>query len=403
MDRKAKMSTPAPDCFITVKKFTHMKKIYYLLALLALAFTACQKQPVVEPTSPLTKTADLTFTLAAADYQLLPKSAYPYTSLTFNTATDANNYIPVILAAKWPLVNNKSTATVTYTLAPPPASIQAAAIQIPDTLYSDVTYTVTSADYFAVTGNHYGDFAASDVLKFLAYKYPSAVANQLAVITYVLYTGTDNTVTNSFLFLNGAWIKIYQVTPAQYTLAGEGKYDQFTGSDASKLVGYFNFFLKNDFTIAVAVKAGDVEYVSYSYYGGKAYQRVMGLTYDGANYVTLPPATQATQPFLKTNGTWAAVLPVPTFTHPLTSADITLIVNSTAGTAAERTNLGKYGDFSSWLPSELDAAFIVVLTADYPTPVTGDNYNIVYLNYTGGADVPTTITFVWNGTAWAAK
>jgi hypothetical protein len=127
----------------------------------------------------------------------------------------------------------------------------------------------------------------------------------------------------------------------------------------------------------------------------------LALTYDGSNWGII--TTTATGSFLKKNGAWEAVLPVPTITHPLTSADITLIVNSTAGTSAERTNLGKYGDFSNWATADLDAAFILVLTNDYPTPVVGDNYNVVYQNYVGGADVPTTITFNWSGTAWAPK
>ena len=372
-----------------------MKKIYYLLVLAVMSFTACQKQPYITPTTPLTKAAAFTFTLAPADYQLLPKTSYPYTSFSFNSTTDADNFIPMILAAKEsPFLNDGSTATVGYTLAP-------ANLKVADSLYADVFYKVTSADYTA-TGSKYGDYEPSDVLGFLAYKYPNAVANQLAVISFTLYSGgVDQPAVNSYLFLGGAWIQIYQISPAQYTQAGEGKYDQFTAADLSKMPGEFNFFLKNDFSIADTAKAGDVEYVSYSYYASGDYQKVFALTYDGSNWGAVN--TQATGSFLKKSGTWSAVLPVPTITHTLTSADITLITNSTAGTSAERTNLGKYGDFSNWSASDLDAAFIVVLTADYPTPATGDNYNVVYLNYTGGADVPTTITFVWSGTAWAAK
>jgi len=375
-----------------------MKKIYYLLALLTMAFTACQKQPVV-PVSSLTKTAALTFTLAPADYQLLPSTAYPYLSFSFNSTADADNYIPMILNAKESAqLNNGSTASVTYTLTPP-----AATVQIPDTLYKDVSYTVTSADFFAVTGNHYGDFTAANVLAFLAYKYPTPAANQLAVISYTLYTTADNSVVNSFLYLNGAWIKIYQVTPAQYTQAGEGKYDEFEAADLSKLTGDFNFFLKNDITIADTVKANDVEYISYNYYATTDYQKVMALTYDGTNFVTTLNATQQTGSFLKSNGTWAAVLPIPTIYHTLTAADITLIAASSFGTSAERTNLSSYGDFSSWATADLDNAFILVLTTDYPNPIQKENYVITYKNYTGGADVPTNVTFQYNGTAWVVQ
>jgi hypothetical protein len=375
-----------------------MKKIYYyLLAALTMGLSACQKQPIV-PLNPLTKTATMEFTLAPADYQLLPNTTYPYTSYSFNSITDADLYIPMILNVKESAqLNNGSTAAVTYTIAP-------ASLKVADSLYSDVTYTVTKADYKAVTGNTYGDFSAADVLNFLAYKYPTPVANQLAVISYTLYTGTDNSVVTSFLYLNGAWVKIYQVTPAQYTATGEGKYDQFQASDLSKLAGYFNFFLKNDITIADTARANDVEYVSYAYYANSiAYQKVLALTYDGNNWGAI--STTATGSFLKSNGTWAAVLPVPTVNHTLTKADITLIAASTTTGASSSllSNLGQYGDFeTSWTPAELDAAFILVLTADYPTPKTGTNYVITYLLYTGGADVPTQLTFQWSGTAWAA-
>lgn len=144
-----------------------------------------------------------------------------------------------------------------------------------------------------------------------------------------------------------------------------------------------------------------MEYVSYSYYASGNYQKVLALTYDGSNWGAV--SQQATGSFIKKNGAWVAVLPIPTITHTLTSADVTLIANSTFGTSAQRTNLAKYGDFSSWAAADLDNAFILVLTTDYPNPVVGDNYNVVYLNYTGGADVPTTITFKWSGTAWAAQ
>jgi hypothetical protein len=373
-----------------------MKKIYYFLALAALAFSACQKQPYVTPNSLVkSQKENLVFTLAAADYQLLPSASYPYTSNNFNSTADADNFIPMILAAKEPsYVANGSTAVVTYTLAAP-------TITLADSVYSDLAYTLVNADYVA-GGSKYGDFSATEVLTWLPIKYPNPVPNQLAILTYVLYTGTDNTVTNSFLYLNGAWEQIYQVSNAQYAEVGDGKYDQFTTADLPKLAGYFNFFLKNDITIADTAKAGDVEYVSYNHYvsGTKDYQDAMALTYDGSNWGII--TTQGTGNFLKSNGAWAAVLPKPTITHTLTAADIALIVNSTVSTAANRTNLGKYGDFSDWSTADLDAAMILVLTADYTSPAQNTNYNVIYLNYTGGSDVPTTLTFSWSGTAWVA-
>jgi hypothetical protein len=375
-----------------------MKKIYYLLAFAALAFTACQKQPNVAPTTPLVKTQKeaLTLTLAPADYQLLPATAYPSTSNNFNTVTDANNFIPQILAAKEPAyVANGSTAVVSYTLAAP-------TISVADSLYSDLTYTLVNSDYVA-GGSKYGDFSLTELLNWLAIKYPTPVANQEAIITYVLYTGTDNTVTQAFLYTNGAWKQIYLISNAQYAQVGDGKYDEFTTADLPKLPGYFNFFLKNEISIADTIKAGDVTYVSYNHYvsGSKDYQDVMALTYNGSNWGVI--TTQGTSNFLKSNGAWAAVLPEPVITHTLTAADITLIVNSSIGTSAQRNNLNQYGDFSSWAAADLNSAMILVLTADYTSPAQNTIYNVVYLNYTGGSDIPTTLSFTWNGTAWVAQ
>lgn len=366
-----------------------MKKIYYLSALIALAFTACQKQPII-PVGAYTKA--MTFTLAATDYQLLPSSAYPSKSLSFNSYTDANTYIPQILTAKEPQLGNGSTANVTFTIG------AIASVTVADSVYSHVTYTVTSADYVAVTGNNYGDFSASDVLSFLAYKYPNPVANQLAVISYVLYTGTDNAVVNSFLYLNGTWMKIYQVSPAQYAAVGDGAYNNFSAGEQSNLPGYFNAFLKADISIMDTAKVNDVEYISYQIYAGKTYQKVYTLRYDGNNWVQ-PFSTTGTLAFAKTNGAWIGN---QTVYYTLTAADTKLIAASTVGTVAERTNLGKYGDFSSWPAADLDSALILVLTTDFPNPKVNVDYKVTYLNYTGGSDIPTVVTFQYNGTAWAA-
>jgi len=88
-----------------------MKKIYYLLAFVALAFTACQKQPYI---TPATYTKAMTLTLAHSDYLLLPTTAYPYKTFTFDSPDDANKYIPMILNARDPQLGDGSTASVTY-------------------------------------------------------------------------------------------------------------------------------------------------------------------------------------------------------------------------------------------------------------------------------------------------
>lgn len=377
-----------------------MKKIFYVFAFVAAAFTACQKQPIVPLYPAVAKIQTLNITLAPSDYALLPSTAYPSKTLSFDNATDAQNYIPTILNAEYPskIAADNSTAVVTYT--------QSALYFKPaaDSLYADVAYTLTPADYLLLPGNTYTDFSIAQVLKWLPYKYPNPVANQLALLTFTPYPATL-TPPYSFLYLNGAWKQIYTITPAEYTAVGLGKYDQFTSANDATLPSILSALVKTDITVQDTIKAGDIEYISFNYYAstGKAYQRVMPLQYDGSNYVAPKTSVAAPLNFIKKNGTWSYVQPLPVISYTLKPADITLIANSNISTSSNRSNLASYGDFGGWAAADLDSAMILVLTADFKTPQQNTNYEVTYLNYTGGTDVPTILTFQWDGTKWVAQ
>lgn len=375
-----------------------MKKVFYLLALVTIAFTACQKQPVVPTFTAPVAPSTLTITLAPADYALLPSTNYASKSLSFDDVTDASTSIPVILNSKYAVSGDGSTAAVTYT--------QSALYFKPaaDSLYADVAYTLTADDYLLLPGNKYNDFSLSQVLQWLPYKYTTPVNNQLALLTFTPYPATL-TPPYSFLYLNNKWKQIYTITPAEYSAVGLGKYNQFTSANDAQLPSILSALLKTDLTVQDTVKAGDIEYISFNYYGSdsKAYQRVIPLQYNGSNYVA-PQTSSAVLNFIKKSGKWTYVAPLPTIDYTLTTADITLIANSTIGTAALRTNLSSYGDFeTSWAKADLQAAFILCLTKDITTPQTNTNYNVHYKLYSGGADVDTILAFQWDGTKWVAQ
>jgi hypothetical protein len=380
-----------------------MKKIFYLMAFVAVAFTACQKQPIVPLYPAVAPRTDYTITLAASDYALLPSSDYPSKTLSFNNATDAGTYIPTILNAKYPskVAADGSTAAVTYTQS-------ALSFILADSTYNNVAYTLTPADYLLLPGNTYTDFSIAQVLKWLPYKYPNAVNNQLALLTFTPYPATL-TPPYSFLFLSGKWQQIYTITPAEYAVYGLGKYNQFTSTNDATLPAMLGALLKTDLTIQDTVKSGDIEYISFNYYGSdkNTYQRVIPLQYDGSNYVTPKTSVAAPANFIKKSGQWQYVPPappLPTISYTLIAADISLIAKSTVAPAAQLTNLGSYGDFeSAWTTTQLDAAMILVLTADFKTPATNTNYKVTYSAYSGGADVPTSLLFQWSGTAWVAQ
>jgi len=375
-----------------------MKKIYHLftLAVIAVAFTACHPldntyKKLDEAPGPI---QSITYKLTTADYAILDTSVYSHFTHSFKTTDDAKTYIPTILNSKYPNVTNKSNANITFN----------SQIILADSVYKDLTYTLTDADYLLLPSNNtpttkFTDFSSTQILSWLPYKYTAPVDNQLAILTFNYYNKTTTVQTFSYLYLAGAWQQIYMISPAQYTLVGKGGYNQFTSTDDANLVAYLNGILKADLSVSVTAKAGDVKYVSFNYYSSTKVtsQRVLTMIYDGTNWST---SNTSTLGFIRQNGTWIAD---PTVYHTLSKADITLIANSTISTSDNRTNLGKYGDFeSSWSAADLKSAMILVLTTDYPTPTPNINYKVTYLAYSGG-DVATTLTFQWNGTAWVAQ
>jgi len=373
-----------------------MKKIYYLLFIGVLGFTACQKEPALQ-TSTHAVTGlkeNLTITLNTSDYGKI-SSGYPKTSFSFDDLADANTYIPQILNSEYITPTDGSTASVTYTTSS--LYFKSAA----DSLYSDIYYSLTASDYLLLPGNTYKDFSLAQAAEWLPYKYTSPKSNQLALLNFTVYPSTQSPPPPySFLYFSGSWRYIYTIQPAQYTAAGVGKYDQFTTTNTeASLVSTFNFFLKNDITIMDTVKKNDLIFVSFNYYASStAYQRVKPLQFDGNNFVA-PYESPGVATFVKVNGAWKAE---PVITYTLTSADITLIGAGTAGSAAAKANLNQYLDFdSSWATADMDAAVIECLLVDIKAPQTNTLYKISFPNYSSPAPDP--LAFIWSGTAWVPQ
>lgn len=371
-----------------------MKKIYYLLAFAAIIIAGCQKQPIVGlGGSATSEVKTLSLTLASADYSSLGSSVYASKTKNFNSDADAKQYIPTILNNEYPQLSNGSKANITFSEQP----------VLVDSVYKDQQYTLVTTpvnDYKLLPGNNFSDFSIAQTIAWLPYKFPTPAATQQEILTFAYYNGqTTATATFAFLYFNGVWRQAYLLTPAQYTAVGRPAFSQFTSADDANIPSYLNAILKSDPSVIANAKAGSVQYVSFNYYNSAKVttQRVMAMGFDGANWT---PVSTTTLAFLKSGGTW---IPDPTVYYTLTKADITLIGNSTNGTAAERTNLLQYGDFSGWSKTDLQNSMILVLTTDFPSPKVNINYVVTYLNYTGGADVPTNLTFQYNGTAWVAQ
>lgn len=378
-----------------------MKKIFYLLAVAAtVLISAC---------NPLDKTykqlGDLpapsipaqTITLSAADYKLLPKGYGAQTALYFKTTDTAKNNIPLILASKFPAYPNKSSVTVTYTLQP---------FKPVDSLIANVSYTATTADYTAILGANpkYIELTTAQAITLLTTKYPTAVNNQLVMLTYIFYesgvVSTATTLTDTFIFLNGTWVKGYTISAAQFAYVGN-TYGDFSSSDAPYINKYLNAILKADQATTLKAKVGDIKYVSYKYYASKLYQRIQPLAFDGTNWVANTQLQTLT--FLKNNGVWVAD---NTVTYTLVAADYKIIA-AIPGVASDAAmaNLNSFGNFNiqggatSWTDAQINAGIITWLKSKYPAAELNQKFVITYAAY-NGANITVTKTFKFDGTTF---
>lgn len=378
------------------------KNILYLLAFLAVVFASCNPlKDEINSIKPVFSAKTLTLTLAAGDYALLPNGNYAQKGGYFNTTADANNFISVILNKKYPQLGDGNKALITYNSLP--AQIKPADSLLASTGATPTQYTVLAADYSLVSGNSNANFNTANVIKFLDIKFPTKVENQLVVLTYVYFesgaVSPGVQVTETFLYLNGAWTKAYQVTQAQYMSAGKLNVFNFGAADEPNLAGYFNTFLKSDASVSGKAKLGDVKYVSFAYFASaKTYQRIKALIFDGSNWGT-KSVSVGPLPFLKKKGTW---IPDPTVYYTLIRADYTTLKSAEAatanvGTAAGRTNAGDFGSFdvtggaNNWSDSQINDAIIFILKTKYASAPVDETvlYKVTYALFRGATPTAT--------------
>lgn len=359
-----------------------MKKIYYLMALISVVFASCD---------PLSKTYK--------DIDANPTARFiSFSTTTSYASTDAaKTGIAGLLNTKYADMPEGSTASVTFSY-----STTVVVTPNPDNLLSHVAYTLVASDYPSGT-----TINTAQAITFLNAKYPTPVANQLAVLTYN-YVETNVTpaagvtTTDSYMYIGGVWTKIYTISPAQYTLANRGVNGYFLTADLPNLPSIFNTLLLTDAN-NFGAKVGDIKYVSYKY--NTTAQNVMALMFDGTNWVF-----KGTLNFLKFKGTW---IPDPTIyvNEPAgaNNPDYAYLKTLAIGSDAARTSAANFGDFdmrsgnaAQWQDSEVTAALAAILLHKFPTPTVGIPYKITYVIFTGSA-VTVSKIFVFNGTAFVVQ
>lgn len=359
------------------------KNILYLLAFISVIFAACN--PLKDEINNINPaTAEKTLVVTAAK--------------NYETVDLANVGISAQLNKDYAHMPDGTKASVTFKAFPgqfkPADSIVSSSGAVP------TQYKVTNDDYQAINQNTNKNFTTTNAIKFLDTRlFPTKLENQLIVLNYMYFESGSTTsggveVTDTYIYLNGAWTKAYHVTQAQYISAGKLALFNFGTADEPNLTGYFNTFLKSDASVSGKAKIGDLKYVSYAFFNAdrKTCQRIKVLKFDGANWGTtaVPNAALA---FLKKKGTW---IPDPTVYYALVKNDYAVLKSEAAaeakvGTAAGRTNAGDFGSFdvtggtNSWTETQINDALIFILNGKYASAPVDETvlYNITYALYKG--------------------
>ncbi|WP_205503814.1 hypothetical protein [Rufibacter psychrotolerans] len=386
-----------------------MKKVFYLFfSMMAVLVSACD--PLEDTYKELdeargaTNVRDLAITLTNANYQSLKDKpgvpSYVNTSFYFISEEQAGELIPLYLDATYPHLDERSSVAVTYNqlvfdytnnnVATTAATETSPATPLP-------IYTLTDEDYTNIgvsntrlnISNNDGD-----VIKFLNYKYPAPVENQLVVFTFNAYnsrvSGTAAVTTDSYYYKNGAWRNAYHVTPADYTAVNRGRYNNFEAIDNELLPAYFDRFLSNAITGA---KVNDVQYVSYNYFAsGSNSQRIMTMAFNGTNWYELKQdiVRPVTLLFAKKNGKF---VPDLTIKYTLVQADYETIAGFTnVGTESNRANLKQFRNFYQagsstdgryWTDAQIKAGLAELLKVKFPNAEVGQKYQLSYIVYRG--------------------
>lgn len=305
-----------------------MKKIIYLFAILVVTFSSCNPLEDIHneidaiPDAP--NVGSFEYALEEDDYAALALNFGSFSNLE-----DAKTMLPDFLVSKFSLYGEGTDVKTTFKLYSPKRDEKSLKV-----------YTVSSADYTA-GGHSYGNFDSySDITTFLDTKYSDAPNRMLVSLTYKYYNGTNLTLENGFIKVDGNWEMSTGITDDEYTAMGEGR-AQF--SNENEALEKIPVFLNDRFKYENK-KSGDIEGIMYKLYVNDTqdidgdddtdektvYRFVAFFIYDGANWSKYNNVINETVQFAHDGTTF---VPDNTIKYTFTAADYELVGN------------GKYGNF----------------------------------------------------------
>ena len=359
-----------------------MKRIFFCLTILGATIVGCNPLEDIYNDIDAIETpivGDVVYELTDEDYDELEKSFG-----NFDSEDEAKSLIPGLLADKYPVWGEGSSATVTFKIYSPKREER-----------SLIVYEVSSQDY-ADLGHTFGNFdRESEIIEFLEWKYPNPEDRTLVSLTYEYYDGSVN---NGYLYINGSWEMMLGFTDDEYSEMGEG-FPNFSNEDEA--IAKIPIFLKDKLKYETYA-AGDIVGTMYKLYttdvddidgdgsttDSTTYSYVKYFIFDGADWSEYNDVISSTIQFGHDGTIW---VPDNTIKYTLTGDDIALIESAFMDIyPGPADNVGFFGSFDRrpssgnfWSDDMLLEAFNVLLDARNPSAEEGQKYVLTYVIYNG--------------------
>jgi len=351
-----------------------MKKIIYLVSILALLFTSCD--PMEDINSEVDKqdnpvVGNIMYTLTDDDYDDLELN---YGS--FNTVDDAKTKIPGLLLDKYPVWGTGSLAQITFNL------------YKPNSINDEIdAYEVSAQDYTDL-GYNYGNFSSpNDINTFCEWKYPDATRGDIVELTYRYYTGQTTVDKIKRIILLDSWKETIEFSDDDYTAMGRLNPNFKYKDDAQHKIGIYletllPYSFENDNIVTIYNWRHKVD-------GSYVIDEVVApYTFDSTNWNYISSVIEETVKFGHNGIVWE---PDNTIVYSLTNDDYTLVGN------------GQYFNFDvrAGKDDETEEARIIkintILFNNFPNSVEEQKYLVKYSVYTGSAETWETKVILENG------
>ncbi len=330
-----------------------MKKIIYILMVLALGLVSCE--PSLEDTFEELGTpaetfgvAENNYTITEDDYETLLADDDGDFPEYFESIEEAEGLIPTILEDVYPNLDLKSLINVTFNLK--------------EDVFP-VSYVATTSDYEAVFGAGTVSISGLDQIdELLTANFP-----QVQVGTYynITYQSIGETIS-------------YTLTDDDYDLVGNGNFNNFDireGRDEEDIavrVEKIATILDENFPDSPIGQRYDVTYAFWNGFAGTDTITVEHIGGNGITYILVESS-------------------IPSYT--LSTADYDLIVANLSSTYPDATgSMSNFGNFERrsdndafWSESMIEEAITIVLNNNFPTAVEADKYQVSFRVFTGSS------------------